>query len=324
MREIIVKNKREVNKPMQTGRDKREETAKGAYSALPFIIVALLLMVASCVFSVLCLSQVSVAFIQQRLVLFSVLSCLLWTSFFILCVVLACKQKETLFKTCFSVFILIVFCLVLLYILLDTGFFMVIRDKQSLQEYLETKGAWMPVLYVVLQYLQVVILPIPSTVSTLAGVALFGPLQTLLYSLIGIMLGSFTAFFIGRKLGYKAVAWIVGKETLEKWQAKLKGKDNLLLSMMFVLPVFPDDVLCFIAGLSSMSTRYFAIMLTISRILAISVTCYSIDLIPFNTWWGLSIWAVFFALVIVVFTLAYKNLDKIQAWMSNRFGKNKK
>ena len=73
-----------------------------------------------------------------------------------------------------------------------------------------------------------------------------------------------------------------------------------------------------------MSTRYFAIMLTISRILAISVTCYSIDLIPFNTWWGLSIWAAFFALVIAVFTLAYKNLDKIQTWISERFGKNKK
>ncbi len=318
-----MKNERETNKYMRERHHKKEETAKGASSALPFIIAALLLMVASCVFSVLCLSQINVAFVRERVVLFSILSCLIWIGFFVFCAILAYKQKETLFKTCFSVFIFIVFCLVLLYILLDTGFFMVIRDEQSLQEYLATKGAWMPILYVVLQYLQVVILPIPSTVSTLAGVALFGPLQTLFYSLIGIMLGSFTAFFIGRKLGYKAVAWIVGKETLKKWQTKLKGKDNLLLTMMFVLPVFPDDVLCFVAGLSSMSTRYFAIMLTISRILAIGVTCYSIDLIPFNTWWGICIWAAFFAAVVAVFALAYKNLDKIQALISKRFRKNK-
>ena len=108
-------------------------------------------------------------------------------------------------------------------------------------------------------------MPIPSVVSTLAGVALFGAFKTIVYSLIGIILGSITAFFIGRKLGNKAVSWMIGQEELNKWQKRLKGKDNFILTVMFLLPMFHDDVLCFIAGLSSLSNKYFFIMIVLSR-----------------------------------------------------------
>ena len=194
-----------------------------------------------------------------------------------------------------------------------------IRDAESLQKYLENAGAWMPLLYILLQYLQVVVLPIPGIVSTVAGVALFGSFWAMIYCLIGIVLGSLTAFLIGRKLGNKAVSWMVGEETLKKWQKKLKGKDNLFLTLMFLLPLFPDDVLCFIAGLSTMSFGYFTGMIVVSRVLAISATCYSFDFIPFNTWWGLLIWGVLIAVTAVGFILVYKNLDRIQSVLSKRF-----
>ena len=181
----------------------------------------------------------------------------------------------------------------------------------------------MPITYILLQFLQVVILPIPGIVSTAAGVAIFGPLLTSIYSVTGILLGSFLAFYIGRKWGNKTVAWIIGEETLEKWQKKLKGKDNLFLTMMFLLPLFPDDILCFIAGLSTMSNRYFSIMIICTRVISIFATCYSVDLIPINTWWGITIWVVFFAVIIFAFIFIYKNMDKIQKWLKSRKEKGK-
>ena len=291
----------------------------GKARALPFIILGLLLTLGCCVFFVLCLYYANIPLLSQNIVLFSALICLLFILLFFLSVCLTVKEKERAYKTCLSVLILLLFSAVLLFVLLKTGFFNVIKDENSLQQYLEEKGAWMPIVYILLQYLQVIILPIPGMVSTLAGVALFGPFQTLVYSFVGIMLGSLTAFFIGRKVGYKAVSWIVGADTLKKWQKKLRGKDNLLLTLMFLLPLFPDDALCFIAGLSSMTTRYFLLLLTVSRFLAIALTCYSIDFIPFNTWWGLLIWGIFFAVVLISFWLVCKNLDKIQQWLSKRF-----
>jgi uncharacterized membrane protein YdjX (TVP38/TMEM64 family) len=273
------------------------------------------------VLSVLCVHNTAYPLIARFRVLFSVLVSILLSVFCALAVWCAVSGKQTLSKTAVSVYLFLLFCLLLIYIFQKTGFFALVKDETAFREYLQTKGKWMPVLYIVLQYLQVVILPIPSVVSTLAGVALFGAFKTIVYSLIGIILGSITAFFIGRKLGNKAVSWMIGQEELNKWQKRLKGKDNFILTVMFLLPMFPDDVLCFIAGLSSMSNKYFLIMIVLSRIVSVSTTCYSINFIPFNTWWGLLIWGVLFALIIVSFIWIYKNLDKLQNKFQQKFKK---
>lgn len=288
------------------------------------IITMLAITIACIVFAILCVYGTNFTFINTRTVLFSILSALAFSALCAVAIWFLIRRKTTLFKTSISVFVFLLFCLVLIFILQKTGFFEIVNDEKALQKYLETAGAWMPLLYVLLQYLQVVVLPIPSVVSTVAGVALFGPFKTIIYSLIGIILGSFTAFFIGRKLGYKAVSWMVGEENLHAWQKKLKGKDNFVLTIMFLMPMFPDDILCFIAGLSSMTVRYFSIMILITRTIGVAATCYSVDLIPFNTWWGLMIWGILFVGIGIAFYFIYKNLDKIQAAFSKRFKRSSK
>ena len=291
---------------------------------LPLIITFLGLAIACVVFAILCIYGTRIAFLARNPFLFSLLASGLLLAFCLLSVWFVVRNKEIWYKSALSAFVFVLFALVVLFILQQTGFFEVIQDESSLQNYLASKGAWMPVIYTVLQYLQVIILPIPSVVSTIAGVALFGPFQTMIYSLIGVLLGSFTGFFIGKKFGNKAVAWMIGEETMRKWQRKIKGKDYLLLTMMFILPVFPDDVLCFVAGLSTMTWGYFSVMIVISRILQISVTCYSLDFIPFTTWWGLLIWGIFFTVLLFLFFIVSKNMDGIEKWVSQRFHKNKK
>lgn len=288
-------------------------------SALSCTLIFFVLTIVCVVFSTLVFFNSAKPFFVRHATLISALTAAFFCLLCGFCVWLTLKGKEVLSKTLLSVYIFAAFCLILCYILQKTGFFTVIRDAESLQKYLENAGAWMPLLYILLQYLQVVVLPIPGIVSTVAGVALFGSFWAMIYSLIGIVLGSLTAFLIGRKLGNKAVSWMVGEETLKKWQKKLKGKDNLFLTLMFLLPLFPDDVLCFIAGLSTMSFGYFTGMIVVSRVLAISATCYSFDFIPFNTWWGLLIWGVLIAVIAVGFILVYKNLDRIQSVLSKRF-----
>lgn len=228
-------------------------------------------------------------------------------------------NKEVVSRTCITAYILIDFLAIFLYILIRTGFFEIMRDEERFEAFLERSGKWMAVLFVVLQFLQVVILPIPSTVTVVAGAALFGPLVGSLLSLLGIIIGSLVAFLVGRYAGYRVVAWLVGKETLDKWLKKIKGKDKLLLSAMFLLPVFPDDVLCFVAGISSMSLPLFLGIIVVSRIAAIFTTSYSVTLIPFNTWWGLLIWAVLIALVVVLFVFLYKKSDAILEWFAKKF-----
>lgn len=300
----------------------KQEYEKRKHKAI-FIVAFFLFFVVSTIFSVLCIKNTVYSFIKDRQTLVFVLAIGLLLALFGLALYFTIFEKEALKKSVFSLNILILFALIVLFVLQETGFFEVVKDAEHLQDWLQKAGTWMPLLYILLQYLQVIILPIPTFMSTAAGVALFGPFKTMLYSFVGVVLGSITAFYIGRKLGSKAVSWMVGEDTLKKWQEKLKGKDNFFLTVMFLLPFFPDDVLCFIAGLSSMTDKYFLCMLLIARAIGLSTTSYSLNFIPLTTWWGLLIWAGLILIVGICVFVLYKNLDSVQKWWKGLKNKQK-
>jgi uncharacterized membrane protein YdjX (TVP38/TMEM64 family) len=287
-------------------------------------VILVFLAIACLIMGILFIGELNYAWIQAHFIICAAIYAFLIMLICMVGIIFLFREQKTVSKLLLSVLVLLLFSVTTAFILQKTGFFEVVDDAESLQAYLEEAGVWMPLLYVLLQFLQVVLLPIPSLVSTVAGIALFGPLKTMIYSFVGIMAGSILAFYVGRKWGKRAASWMVGEETLSKWQKKLKRKDNLFLSVMFILPLFPDDVLCFLSGLSSMTFVYFLIVVSISRILAIATTCYSVNFIPFNTWWGILIWGLILTAILLLCVFVYKNMDKIQKkWKELRF-KSKK
>ena len=304
---------------MENNKQKEQEKNENMRARLAYRLLALFLLASGCIaFEVLIIRLIKVDFIQRYSLWFLTLSIAATVGLLVLAIFFLLRVKEKLYKTMLSIFFAALFLLIVFFIIVKTDFIMLLQSPELYQEFLEKTGAWMPLLYILFQFLQVIVLPVPSLVSTLAGLALFGPFKTAVYSLIGIFLGSFTGFFIGRKLGYKAVAWLIGKEELKEWLRKVKGKDNLVLTLMFILPLFPDDVLCFVAGLSTMSLRYFSLMMIFARGVGIITTCFSFQLIPFNTWWGISIWVTIFLVGIAVFIVLYKNLDKINDYLKRK------
>ena len=227
-------------------------------------------------------------------------------------------NKQAIYRLITCALIFFAFCGAVFYTVCATGIITKINSIEALRDYIDSFGNLAVYLFILFCFLQVIVLPVPGSAAVAAGVALFGPVRCIIYSFIGIVTGSIVAFAIGRWVGYKAVKWIVGKETLDKWLEKLKGKDYLILSLMFLLPMFPDDVLCFVAGLSSMTWGYFIIMIIVTRIIAVVSTAYSVGFIPFNTWWGILIWLALLALVILAFWLVCKYSDKIDGFIKNK------
>ena len=228
-------------------------------------------------------------------------------------------RLQSFYRLIFCLFLFLDVVALLFFLLSATGIITKLNSIEAIREYIAGFGATAVLIFILFQFLQVIILPVPGSVSVGVGVALFGPLRCSVFSLIGILLGSIVAFFIGRVIGYKAVCWIVGKDDLDKWLKKMKGKDYLLLSLMFLLPLFPDDVLCFIAGLSSIGWLYFIIMITITRIISVFSTAYSLQLIPFTTWWGILIWIFLGAAVVLSFWYVCKYSDKIDSFLKRKF-----
>ena len=227
--------------------------------------------------------------------------------------------KQSLYRLIICLLIFLDICALVFYILCATGLLGKINSVEALRSYISAAGGWTAVIFILFCFLQVVVLPVPGSVAVAVGVAMFGPLKCALFSFVGIVTGSIVAFAVGRWIGYKAVCWIVGKDSLDKWLNKIKGKDYLILSLMFLLPMFPDDVLCFVAGLSSMGWVYFLIMITITRAISVFSTAYSFELIPFTTWWGILIWVLIAALVALSFWLVCKYSDSIDAFIKSKF-----
>lgn len=260
----------------------------------------------------------SLPFIEKHLLLLISISSSVIGLLVLAYIILYVFNKQALYRLITCALLFIDICAIVFFVICATGLITKINSIQALRDYIAKFGNMAVFLFILFCFLQVVILPIPGSVAVAAGVALFGPLKCAIYSFIGIILGSIVAFAIGRWVGYKAVKWIVGEDTLKKWLAKLKGKDYLILSLMFLLPMFPDDVLCFIAGLSSMTWPYFLIMITITRAISVFTTAYSVGLIPFNTWWGILIWVIIAAAVVAAFWLICKYSDKIDAFIKNK------
>ena len=294
---------------------------KGYQQALKIainVLAAVLFGAVAFVFIVLGLNYKSLPFIEKNFILLLSLSTSVIGLLIIAYIVFFILNKQAIFRLIFCTIIFLAVAGIIFFIICATGIIKKIGSINALREYISQFGSMAVFLYILFCFLQVVILPVPGSVTVAAGVALFGPLKCSIYSFIGITLGSITAFAIGRWVGDKAVRWIVGKDTLDKWLEKLKGKDYLILSIMFLLPLFPDDVLCFVAGLSSMTWPYFLIMIVITRATSVLGTAYSVGLIPFTTWWGILIWLIIGAIIILAFWVVCKYSDKIDYFIKNK------
>lgn len=236
------------------------------------------------------------------------------------------RRCKTVFKFMLTGLVLAALLLLILLVLQLTGLWERIDSVEGLRELIASTGAWGPIVFILLQALQVFLLPLPGVLTVGAGVLMFGEWQCCIYSYIGILAGSIVAFGIGRMVGYRAAAWLVGRETLDTWLQKVKGKDKSILTVMFILPIFPDDLLCFVSGLSTMSWKFFIVMQLIARAISVAMTSFSLGgkIIPYNTWWGILLWALIAAAIIAVFIVIYKKGEKIERWFFGLFRAKKK
>ena len=161
----------------------------------------------------------------------------------------------------------------LYYLFKNTGWIGKFSNVAELKVILSSAGFWSYTVFAVMQFLQVSIIPMPASVSTIVGVICFGPWIAFGISLVAILLGSIVAYIFGRVFGSKIIYWIVGKERgVEFCKLLLRGKWAFFVMML--LPLFPDDILCLVAGACGMNFRFFLVTNLITRTIGIFCLCF--------------------------------------------------
>jgi uncharacterized membrane protein YdjX (TVP38/TMEM64 family) len=140
-----------------------------------------------------------------------------------------------------------------------------VTEPETLRVALARFGTLAPLVFVALQALQVVAAPVPGQV--LGGVAgyLFGGLLGSLYSLAGVLLGSAVAIGVTRRYGRSYAERAVEEAALARFDGLVDRVGEPGLFVMFLLPVFPDDALCFLAGLTEIPVSRLLALVLVGR-----------------------------------------------------------
>lgn len=147
--------------------------------------------------------------------------------------------------------------------LYSTGFFQAASSQESLRAYIDDFAPYSHLCFFLLQFLSVVLAPIPSNITAAAAVFALN-MAFLFLTFAAVVAGSlllsgcrcWAAVFAGR---------FVSRRLSEKYQQILQTKAPVFLTLAFLFPFFPDDLLCILAGLSSLSFRRFAVIVLLAR-----------------------------------------------------------
>jgi uncharacterized membrane protein YdjX (TVP38/TMEM64 family) len=217
------------------------------------------------------------------------------------------RRRSPFAYAAFPLFIGLTVVLVLVFRVELWNFF---KDREALRAWIGGRGALGPLAYIGLQVIQVVIFMIPGEIVQVAGGYVFGFGLGSLYTVLGIALGSLVNFYAGRLLGRPFVESLFAREKIERVERVTgSGKGMAGFFLLFVIPGIPKDVLCYIAGFSSLGLPAFLAVSMAGRLPGILGSAYMGSAAYSGAWRGAAIVLVAAAFLFAV-GLAFK--ERIQ------------
>lgn len=130
-----------------------------------------------------------------------------------------------------------------------------------------------------LQILQIVVAVIPGQPMEIVSGMLYGTWGGMLLCLVGIFLGTLMVFLIVRKVGTDFMQLFFSKEKIDEIKNsklfKNPAKFEMLMFIMFVIPLLPKDIFIYIGGISPVRPKRFLAIATLARIPGLFVTVYA-------------------------------------------------
>ena len=203
------------------------------------------------------------------------------------------------------------------YFLWRTGFF-AITSLEGMRTYIQNFTPYSHLIYFLIQLASVILAPIPSNLTAMAGGLLFGAWLSFLLTAGAVILGSMIVFLLARALGRSFADRFVSQRVSERYLEIIRRKRDVFLALVFLFPFFPDDLICILAGLTDIPPLRFLVLVTLTRPWGLLVACAlggSVISIP--------IWAMVLigAVGLVLFLVALKYGDRWEAALLERFQK---
>jgi uncharacterized membrane protein YdjX (TVP38/TMEM64 family) len=162
-------------------------------------------------------------------------------------------------------------------------------DREAVGQAIQNSGFWGPAILFVLFVLQTFIAFIPGQALMVASGYIYGFTGGFLITWMSLVAGGQMAFWLARRYGRRFAEKWISPTVLDRWDKSTAGQGIGFFAITLVLPFFPNDAMCYVAGLGRMSAKRFLIANLLGRGLASLITVFIGaygQIIPIQVWVG--------------------------------------
>ena len=185
-----------------------------------------------------------------------------------------------------------------------------IEDPDSLAVWIDGAGIWGPIIFMLLNTLQVLLAIIPGGPFEVAAGALFGPWLGTLMCDVAMSAGGVITFLFVKKFGMRFIELFTTREKIESVKfLHSNKKSTTLLFVFFLLPGTPKDLMCYVVGLTDIKLSTWILINMVGRFPAILLSALGGSALGEEKY---HIFVISFAIIIVLYFLGsylYKKLN---------------
>ncbi|WP_202708625.1 TVP38/TMEM64 family protein [Sporosalibacterium faouarense] len=136
----------------------------------------------------------------------------------------------------------------------------------------------MGLIYFLIAFIQPIVLFTPEMVTITGGSLALGPFKGFIIGYLGILSGSITMYFIVRYAQQIIVKRLGKEELFDKYTRLVEKNGEIIIGLLFILPVLPDNIICAGAGASKVSFKNFVFIAAVAKLMTTFVYAYSMEL----------------------------------------------
>lgn len=186
------------------------------------------------------------------------------------------------------------------------------RSLEDLNAFLERYHTAGIFVYLAMQVVQILVPVIPGQALQLAAGYMYHFLPGLSLSLLGIAMGTAVSFGLSRFLGHDAMVLIFGEEKIHSYINKLNSKRAYqIIFLLYLMPGFPKDFICFAAGISEIRFLPFLILSLVGRTPALMLSLIIGSMTRAGSYQGAVVVAAVAAVLFLLFLWKRRSLMKL-------------
>lgn len=188
-----------------------------------------------------------------------------------------------------------------------------VSEPEKFRQWVDSHGLLGPLAFLGMMLLQVFVAVIPGEPLEIGAGYAFGAVEGTILCILGAAIGSTLVFLFVRRFGVRAVEVFISREKIQSLRfLQNTRRVHFFLLVAFLLPGTPKDVLCYVAGLTTLKLGPFILISSICRLPSIVTSTIGGSALGSGQW-GMA--AIVFAATLVISAIGlwiYKRILRLR------------